>query len=85
MRCPNCDIEMGIEHAFEVGPGGKTQRAECPKCFCVCTLVQITVVANVDPGYGEGASVLAKKLAKQLPSIQIGIASQISDNSGKGK
>lgn len=85
MDCPSCKQTMEITHATDAGPGGKTQRAECPKCFTVVTLVQITAVVKVDPGYGEGHTVLAKRIAKKIPEIQMGIASLTSESSGKGK
>lgn len=85
MDCPKCKHDMEITHAFEVGPGGKTQRAECPKCFTVVTLVQVTALIKVDPGYGEGHTVLGKALSKDLSKIQTGISSLISESSGKGK
>lgn len=64
MNCPKCDGEIRISHTFS-GKGFKSQRAVCEKCLSVLTLV--TEVAAIDPGYGQGAEAVAKKLNKKGP------------------
>lgn len=59
-ECPNCGNKMRVTNTYSVGDSGKTQRLFCDKCYTVATTV--TIVVNVDPRYGEGAAMLAKRI-----------------------
>lgn len=84
MICPKCGERMGITHAYEVNNSSKTQRMECPACCMVCTAVTITAIVVVDPGYGQGANVLAQKIAERsVKTIQKAIVA-LSPNKKPG-
>ena len=64
MNCPKCGKSMRVTHSFPVA-SGKIQRLECT-CRTVATLKAVLV--NVNPGFGQGAAAMAKKLRKGGPS-----------------
>jgi predicted Zn finger-like uncharacterized protein len=66
MNCPKCDTQMRVTHSIRAGNDAMTQRVECPKCNTVGTVQAILV--NINPGHGEGAAAIAKKLARDRSS-----------------
>lgn len=63
MKCPGCQQRMRCTNSYRV-PGGRTQRMECltKGCRKVVAAVTRTEIVAVDPGRGQGAAALAKKL-----------------------
>lgn len=68
MDCPVCKKnKLRVVNSYSTG-SGKTQRLECDHCLIVAT--SIVVLVNVNPGRGEGASALAKRV-RNGASVQI--------------
>lgn len=65
MNCPRCGGILKVTHSYAID-GGRTQRRECVTCHLVVTTQ--TVMVYVDPGYGQGAAALARKLNGQKSS-----------------
>lgn len=68
MDCPKCKVRLIIKQTFCAGGSAKTQRAECPKCAMIVTL--ITHILNVQPEKGFGAHSVAKRIRESLPAVR---------------
>ena len=69
MRCPECNKTMKVTHVYEAGPKAFTRRLECPDGKCGTVATCTVVMENVNPGYGQGAAALAKKLRKKVDLV----------------
>lgn len=78
MKCPKCgDPKMDVTHTYRAGDAGTTQRMECKHCGCVATVAILRAIVAIEPGYGQGAAVLAKKIGTTkefLDLIKFGVA-----------
>lgn len=61
MKCPNCNQEMHTTHAYAAGDIS-VSRLACEGCNTVVTAQTMVQAINVNPGRGQGAYALAKKL-----------------------
>jgi len=57
----DCNTKLKCVHSYTSSSGADTKRLVCPSCGLVHTAVSFVVVS--DPGRGQGASTLAKKLS----------------------
>lgn len=57
MKCPRCDGKLKVTHTYNT-PTSKMQRLICGRCLAVVTAE--TVILEVNPPRGKGASTLAK-------------------------
>ncbi len=64
MKCPKCNKRLIVTHRYAAGPKAGTQRLQCSDGTCNTVVTCTVIIKNVDPGYGEGAAALAKKLAE---------------------
>ena len=62
MNCPKCDKRMVVTHRYTAGPKAGTQRLQCSDPICNTIATCTVIMENIDPGYGEGAAALAKKI-----------------------
>lgn len=60
MRCPKCGARLHVTHTYNVEGIGRTQRLDCRKCALVA--VTKTEIVEINPGFGQGAAALAKRL-----------------------
>lgn len=60
MKCQACQVPLELTHKVQAHPAANTQRAECPKCLVVYTLIQ--VLACEASSKGKGAHAVAKGL-----------------------
>ncbi len=67
MKCPKCGKNMKVTHRYSAGPRAGTQRLQCTDTTCDVVATCTVIMKNVDPGYGEGAAALAKKLLTEIP------------------
>lgn len=72
MNCPNCNSRMTVTHSYSAGPKAYTKRLECSDEKCGTVATATLIMESVNPGYGEGAAALAKKL-RDKPEI-VGIS-----------
>lgn len=68
MNCPKCDSKMRVTHSYSV-ESTSTQRLECPGCRTIATAA--TVLVAINPGYGQGAASLAKRLSRQETRVAV--------------
>lgn len=66
MNCPKCSKPMKVTHSYTAGATARTQRLECVHCGTVAVAQAMIVLLN--PGYGQGAESLAKRLRKKSPA-----------------
>ncbi len=59
---------MNVTHSYDAGRGGQTQRLECSGCPCIATAR--TLIIATDPGYGDGAAAVARRM-KNAPNGEI--------------
>lgn len=59
MNCPKCRHKMRTTHVYGTSDGGSLKRHTCD---CGTVVTSQTLVVNVNPGYGEGAAALAKRV-----------------------
>lgn len=59
MNCKVCSGKLKVCNTY-VTPDSKTQRLECVDCLIVHT--GVILIVNVDPGRGQGAAALARRI-----------------------
>ena len=59
MKC-GCGGNLKTTHSYDVPGKGGTGRARCTMCGVVFTVVRF--LAREDPGHGEGAAAVARKI-----------------------
>lgn len=70
MKCPKCQSEMRVTTTYKCGRFGRTQRLQCSNERCGCVGTATVLLVNVNPGYGNGAASLAKKLAASTTIVE---------------
>lgn len=62
MNCPKCGKRMKVTHRYGAGKKAGTQRLQCVDGTCNTVATCTVIMENIDPGYGEGAAALARRL-----------------------